>query len=72
MSPIPRGKKGIWTEEDNERLKAFVHQGVSIFRAATAFKRSIISVRNQARRVGTPFPDLRIARKKPVDSSSRV
>ena len=72
MSPLPRGKKGIWTEEENERLKAFVAQGVSIFRAAAAFNRTIISVRDQARRVGTPFPDMRIARKKSADISSRA
>ncbi len=70
MSPLPRGKKGIWTEEENERLRAFVAQGVSIFRAAAAFNRSIISVRDQARRIGRPFPDRRILRKRLADTRS--
>jgi hypothetical protein len=52
-----------WTEEDNERIKAFVAKGVSVFVAAAALKRNTISVRNQARRLGTPFPNLRTLRK---------
>jgi hypothetical protein len=55
---------GSWTEADNERLKAFVEQGVSIIRAAGAFNRTIVSVRNQARKLGTPFPLMRELRKK--------
>jgi GcrA cell cycle regulator len=55
---------GSWTEADNERLKALVAQGASIVRAAAAFNRSLISVRNQARKLGTPFPPMRAFRKK--------
>ena len=46
--------KTAWTDEDNERLKAFVADGVSLVRAAVAFKRKLNSVRNQARKLGTP------------------
>ena len=64
MSPIPRGKKAVWTDEENERLKALVAQGVSIIRAAAKFKRTIISVRIQARKIGSPFPPMKEFRKK--------
>jgi hypothetical protein len=52
-------KKWSWTAEDNERLKAFVAKNVSILKAAAALKRSTVSVRNQARRLGTPFPSMK-------------
>jgi hypothetical protein len=61
---------GSWTEADNERLKAFVAQGVSIVRAAGAFNRSLMSVRNQARKLGTPFPQMRAIRKKLAGDAS--
>ena len=59
-----------WTDADNERLKAFVADGVSLVRAAVAFKRKLNSVRNQARKLGTPFPSLKESRKKYADSPS--
>ena len=59
-----------WTDADNERLKAFVADGVSLVRAAVAFKRKLNSVRNQARKLGTPFPPLKESRKKYADSPS--
>jgi hypothetical protein len=55
---------GSWTEEDNQRLKAFVEQGVSIVRVAAVFNRTIMSVRTQARKIGVPFPPMRAFRKK--------
>jgi hypothetical protein len=55
--------KRPWTEADNERLKNFVAQGLSIVRAA-AFRRTTKSVRIQARKIGTPFPPMRVFRKK--------
>jgi hypothetical protein len=62
------GKKTTyWTEEDNNRLKAMVAQRVSIARAAVTFKRSLIAVRNQARKLGTPFPYVREVRQKYTD-----
>jgi hypothetical protein len=59
-----RRHKAVWTEENNERLKAMVAAGVSVARAAVAFKRSLVSVRNQARKLGTPFPHVREVRLK--------
>jgi hypothetical protein len=36
----------------------------SIVRAAGVFNRNTIAVRNQARKLGTPFPPMRVVRKK--------
>jgi len=58
--------KRPWTEEDNARLKEFVAQGASIIRAAAALHRNILSVRIQARKLGDPFPPMRVFRKKLV------
>jgi hypothetical protein len=65
--------KRPWTEEDNARLKVFVAQGASIIRAAAALHRNVKSVRTQARKLGEPFPPMRVFRKKLADvlSSSR-
>jgi hypothetical protein len=49
---------------DNERIRNFVKQGVSIMRAAAALKRTTLSVRTQARKIGSPFPTTREAQKK--------
>ena len=62
--------KRPWTEADNERLKDFVAQGLSIVRAAAAFNRTTKNVRIQARKIGTPFPPMRDFRKKFADVPS--
>jgi hypothetical protein len=59
--------KPSWTEADNERIRQFVKQGISALRAAAALKRTIISVRAQARKIGAPFPTVREVRKKFAD-----
>jgi hypothetical protein len=64
--------KRPWTEDDNARLKEFVAQDLSIVRAAAAFNRSIKNVRIQARKLGAPFPPMRVFRKKLADTSSRL
>jgi hypothetical protein len=66
---MPTNKKRPWTDEDNERLKAFVASDVSIIRVAAAFKRSIPNVRSQARKLGMPFPRMSTFRKKFADAS---
>jgi hypothetical protein len=45
--------------EDDERLISLVAQGASTVRAAAAFRRTTISVRNRARSLGCPFPTMR-------------
>ena len=62
-------KKPKWTAEENERLKALVAKNVSAMKAAAALKRTTISVRNQARKLGTPFPHMKEYRKKLRPSS---
>ena len=64
--------KRTWTEADNERLKDFVAQGLSIVRAAAAFNRTTKNVRIQARKIGTPFPPMLVLRKNLADTSSRL
>jgi hypothetical protein len=73
-----RNKEGIvglakrpWTDEDNARLREFVAQDASIIRAAAAFNRSIKNVRIQARKLGAPFPPMRVFRKKLADAPWR-
>jgi hypothetical protein len=64
--------KRPWTEAENERLKDFVAQGLSIFRAAAAFNRSTKNIRIQARKIGMPFPPMRVFRKKFADVPSNM
>jgi hypothetical protein len=61
-----------WTEEENERLRVMVKQGFSIVRAAAALKRPMIGVRTRARKLGAPFPPLRVARKSWTQTPSSV
>ena len=62
--------KRVWTEDENEQLKAFVAQELSVVRVAAVFKRSIIGVRRQARKLGTPFPPMKVFRRKWADTPS--
>ena len=62
--------KRPWTDADNERLKTFVAQGVSIIRAAAALNRTTAGIRAQARKLGTPFPPTRALRRQWADTPS--
>jgi hypothetical protein len=62
--------RGRWTDEENERLRVFLAQGVSIVRAAGAFNRGTTAVRLQARKLGTPYPPMRAFRKKFAETPS--
>jgi len=48
-----------WTSEDLHRLEEMVRSGASAARASVAFRRSIVSVKTQAKKLGCPFPDER-------------
>ena len=48
--------KTSWTEEDLTRLRVMIESGASPARASVVFKRTVLSVQNQARKLGTPFP----------------
>jgi len=50
-----RLRKSEWSVEELEQLAAIVAAGGTAFRAAAKFKRSIISCRNQACKMGMPF-----------------
>jgi hypothetical protein len=60
----------VWTEGENEQLKAFVARDLSVVRVAAVLERSIISVRNQARKLGTPFPPMKVFRRKWAETPS--
>jgi hypothetical protein len=62
--------KRPWTDEESKRLKTFVAQGVSIIRAAAAFNRTTTGIRAQARKLGTPFPPMRVFRRQWADTPS--
>jgi len=53
-----------WTDKELEQLSALVAAGGTAFHAAAKLNRRIVSCRNQARKLGTPFTDIRIARMK--------
>ena len=57
-------KRDAWTEADNERIREFVRDGVSIIRAAAILSRNTISIRAQARKIGSPFPTTNQVRKR--------
>jgi hypothetical protein len=67
-----RNQPWVWTQDDDERLRAFVAQGASVVKAAASLKRRIISVRARARALGCPFPPLRVVRQKWADTSDNV
>jgi hypothetical protein len=54
--------KRSWTDDELKQLAAMAAAGGTAFRAAARFNRSIASCRNQARKMGTPFPHVRFAR----------
>jgi hypothetical protein len=56
--------KAPWTPEENERLKALAAGGTSALRAAAALNCSVLSVRNQARKLRCPFPSIREMKKR--------
>ena len=61
-------RKTKWTADENERLKALVCEDASVIKVAAALKRTTVSVRTQARKLGTPFPPMKDYRKKFKDS----
>jgi hypothetical protein len=57
-------RKRAWTQDEDERLRAFVAQGASFVKVAAALKRKTISVRTRARALRCPFPPLRVTSRK--------
>ena len=46
-----------WSESDMTRLKQLVLSGASVRKCAVVLSKPVLFVRNQARILGTPFPD---------------
>ena len=55
-----------WTEIDLARLRMMIESGASPARASVVFKRTVLSVQNQARKHGTPFPARRDVKRERV------
>lgn len=60
MMPITKP----WSDTDREKLKTMIEAGASPLKCAAALKRKINSVRKQAHHIGTPFPDMRLVRRR--------
>lgn len=52
-----------WTDKDIQLLQQFLNSGATPVRAAAALNRTLASVKNRARMLGTPFPAERKMRK---------
>lgn len=51
-----------WSDEDTEKFKTLLAEGVSPERMSVIFKRSTMAVKQKARQLGTPYPKrMRIA-----------
>ncbi len=64
-----------WTEEELARLRQMIESGASPARASVVFRRTLLSVQNQARKIGTPFParrDVRRQRLAKYEAAERV
>ena len=55
--------KMSWTEEDIARLRKLIESGASPARASVVFRRTLLSVQNQARKIGMPFPARRAVKR---------
>lgn len=65
-------RKSPWTPEEDERLKDLVTNGASILKAAAKLNRTMVSVRDHARKLGSPFPPIKEVRKKWADGPSSL
>jgi hypothetical protein len=61
-----------WTNEEDDRLRAFVAEGASVVKVAAALNRKMVSVRTRARSLGCPFPPLRVVRQKWTDTQDNA
>jgi hypothetical protein len=64
-----RRTKSSWTEADYEKLKGLVAAGASPYRAAIALGRAVSTVKDKARKIGCPFPNLQLVKAKTHDIS---
>jgi hypothetical protein len=53
-----------WTAERLDQLQELVNEGASVARAAVVLRRSMFSVRQKAREIGSPFPTQRALRER--------
>jgi hypothetical protein len=53
-----------WTDDETERLRSHILQGGSAVRASVMFRRTMTAVRQQACKMGLPFPSVLQTRKR--------
>lgn len=54
-----RSNRGLWSEDDIERLRRHIERGGSAARAAVMFKRTEAAVKAKALEIGLKFPTIR-------------
>jgi hypothetical protein len=54
----------LWTDDEIERLRLHILKGGSAARASVIFKRTVMAVRQQAIKIGLPFPSVLHLRKR--------
>jgi hypothetical protein len=52
-----------WMPDDLRRLQEMAERGISAARVAVALRRSINSIKIQAKKIGCPFPDERVLKR---------
>jgi hypothetical protein len=52
-----------WTSEQIQVLLWLIGKGASAVRASVILKRPKLAVKNKARQLGSPFPDVRVVKK---------
>jgi hypothetical protein len=61
---MKRKTSRTWTDEELEALRVHIASGGSAIRASVRFGRTLGSVQELARKLGTPFPTIREVRKR--------
>ena len=58
-----RRRNQAWTDDQIAILKNLIERKISLARASVILKRPQASVKNQARKLGVPFPGIREAKR---------
>ena len=61
---VLRPNRGVWSDEDIERLRQHIGSGGSAARAAGIFKRTEAAVKAKARELGLTFPTINQLRRR--------
>jgi hypothetical protein len=67
-----KSRKSGWSEGELKKLAAFVAAGGTLLRASVRFKRTMAACRNQARKIGVRFENLKIRRRNILEKCAAV